>query len=99
MEQQRKLRVGIVYGGKSGEHEVSLSTAQAVMNAFDYDKYELIPFYIMKSGQWRVGSTLEGPLSSQEDLQLESAAGGTVKAMEMLFTGLESPSATSRVLM
>lgn len=93
MEQQRKLRVGIVYGGKSGEHEVSLSTAQAVMNAFDYDKYELIPFYIMKSGQWRVGSTLEGPLSSQEDLQLESAAGGTVKAMEMLFTGLESPSA------
>ncbi|WP_195576062.1 D-alanine--D-alanine ligase [Paenibacillus sp. 1001270B_150601_E10] len=90
MEQQRKLRVGIVYGGKSGEHEVSLSTAHAVMNAFDFDKYELIPFYITKSGQWRVGSILEVPFATKEELLLQDSKGGTVRAMEMVFSGLEA---------
>lgn len=48
-----KLKVGVVYGGKSGEHEVSLQTAFAVTNAFDYEKYELVPFYISKQGTWK----------------------------------------------
>jgi len=40
----RKIRVGLIYGGRSGEHEVSLQTALSVARAFDYDRYELIPF-------------------------------------------------------
>ena len=50
-----KVRVGLVYGGRSGEHEVSLQTALAVMKAFDYTKYEIKPFYITKEGDWRAG--------------------------------------------
>ena len=90
MEQQRKMRVGIVYGGKSGEHEVSLSTAFAVTNAFDYDKYELVPFYITKAGEWRVGELRNGPFRDASELTLESADGNTVAAMAMLFAGVDS---------
>lgn len=68
-----KLRVGIVYGGRSGEHQVSLATAFSVLSNFDYEKYELIPFYIMKNGEWRTGGVLTAPPTSQEQLLLESS--------------------------
>ncbi|MBB6671085.1 D-alanine--D-alanine ligase [Cohnella nanjingensis] len=78
MANGQKVRVGLVYGGRSGEHEVSLQTALAVLKAFDYDKYELIPFYITKSGQWRSGPLLEAPPAAVAELQFgDSAAGGT----------------------
>ena len=62
---------------KSGEHEVSLQTALAVMQAFDYEKYELLPFYITKQGEWRVGSNQSAPFTTLEQLKLESDAGDT----------------------
>ncbi|HEY0828474.1 MAG TPA: D-alanine--D-alanine ligase [Bacilli bacterium] len=69
-----KIKVGLVYGGKSGEHDVSLLTAQAVMKAFDYDKYEIIPFYITKQGEWRSGPQIMAPVEKKELL----AFAGTV---------------------
>lgn len=74
----QKIRVGLVYGGRSGEHEVSLQTALAVLKAFDYDKYELQPFYITKEGRWRSGELLAAPPAAVAELQFEpgSAAGG-----------------------
>lgn len=47
-----KLRVGVVYGGRSGEHEVSLMSAQSVISALDKEKYEIIPIKIDKDGRW-----------------------------------------------
>jgi D-alanine-D-alanine ligase len=44
--------VGIIFGGRSGEHEVSLQSAQSVMNAIDKDKYEVVPVGITKDGRW-----------------------------------------------
>ncbi|MGV2786963.1 D-alanine--D-alanine ligase, partial [Clostridium perfringens] len=72
---QDKLTVGLIYGGKSGAHEVSLSTAFAVMNAFDYDKYEIVPFYISKQGTWRIGSKLSAPFAQLEELKLAEGEG------------------------
>ncbi|MGB9417174.1 MAG: D-alanine--D-alanine ligase A, partial [Acidobacteriaceae bacterium] len=46
----RKLRVGIVFGGRSGEHEVSLRSAASVLAAIDKKKYEVVPIGIAKSG-------------------------------------------------
>lgn len=83
-----KLTVGLVYGGKSGEHEVSLQTAFAVMNAFDYDKYEIIPFYISKQGQWKVGEKLAAAYSGIEQLKLTGASGDTGAALSQIFSGL-----------
>jgi D-alanine-D-alanine ligase len=72
---RNKIRVGLVYGGRSGEHEVSLQTALAVLKAFDYGKYELIPFYITHSGQWRSGPVLSAPPSAVAELQFAGAGG------------------------
>ena len=53
--QQRKLRVGIVYGGRSGEHEVSVASARSVMAAIDHKKYDVVPIAIDRQGQWLSG--------------------------------------------
>jgi D-alanine-D-alanine ligase len=47
-----KIRVAILFGGKSGEHEVSIASARSVMSAINQDKYELVPVGISKSGRW-----------------------------------------------
>ncbi|HNS49618.1 MAG TPA: D-alanine--D-alanine ligase family protein [Anaerolineae bacterium] len=49
-----KIRVGVVFGGKSSEHSVSLMSAQSVMAAVDRDKYEVIPIGISQGGRWLV---------------------------------------------
>jgi D-alanine-D-alanine ligase len=48
----RRLRVGILFGGRSGEHEVWLLSAASVLNAIDKDKYEVGPIGITKEGRW-----------------------------------------------
>lgn len=47
-----KLRVGILFGGRSGEHEVSLLSAASVLKAINKDKYEVVPIGITKEGRW-----------------------------------------------
>jgi len=51
----KKLRVCVIFGGRSGEHEVSIVSAGSVMNALDKSKYEVIPVGITKSGRWIAG--------------------------------------------
>lgn len=88
-----KLRVGLVYGGKSGEHEVSLQTAFAVMREFDYSEYEIKPFYISKQGEWKSGDVLLAPPESVEALRYGTEAGGTsTTALSPLFSALDSKS-------
>ncbi|MCK4450095.1 MAG: D-alanine--D-alanine ligase, partial [Anaerolineae bacterium] len=48
----RKIRVGVIFGGRSGEHEVSLASARSVMSAMDKEKYEIVPIGITKEGRW-----------------------------------------------
>src|SRR6202521_6491120 len=48
----KKLRVGMLFGGRSGEHEVSLLSAASVLNAIDKDKFEVVPIGITKDGRW-----------------------------------------------
>ena len=68
-----KKKLGLVYGGKSAEHEVSLSTALAVMQAVNFEKYEVIPVYITYDGEWRKGKALEKPVDTIEALRLDGA--------------------------
>ncbi|HVI09292.1 MAG TPA: D-alanine--D-alanine ligase A, partial [Candidatus Binatia bacterium] len=48
----QKLRIGILFGGRSGEHEVSLLSAASVLNAIDKEKYDVVPIGITKDGRW-----------------------------------------------
>ena len=52
---EKKIRIGLVFGGRSGEHEVSLASARSVMANLDSDRYEVIPIGITKSGTWLLG--------------------------------------------
>jgi D-alanine-D-alanine ligase len=52
----RKLRIGIIYGGRSGEHEVSLASAAAVFRNLDPSRYEAVPILVTKEGRWSVPS-------------------------------------------
>ena len=47
-----KTRVGVIFGGRSGEHEVSLASARSVMDAIDKQKHEVVPIGITKDGRW-----------------------------------------------
>ena len=55
----KKLRVGILFGGRSGEHEVSLLSAASVFNAIDKDKFEVVPIGITKEGHWLTAADAE----------------------------------------
>ncbi len=56
--QPRKIKVGVIFGGRSGEHEVSLLSAQSVMEALDREKYDVIPIGITKNGRWLTGDVV-----------------------------------------
>jgi D-alanine-D-alanine ligase len=56
---KKKLRVGVIFGGRSGEHEVSLLSAASVLKAIDPARYEVVPIGITKQGLWVVSSDAE----------------------------------------
>ena len=56
-----KLRVGIIYGGRSGEHEISLRSAESIMRALDPERYEVVRYFIDKNGKWSPGPILPEP--------------------------------------
>jgi D-alanine-D-alanine ligase len=51
----RRQRVAVLYGGRSGEHEISLRSAAAIIGALDARRYEIVPIAITKDGRWRTG--------------------------------------------
>lgn len=71
-----KKKLGLLYGGKSAEHKVSMQTALAVIKALDLDKFDIYPIYITEEGRWIKGPQLDGPVEN-------------VKALE--FTGQDFP--------
>jgi len=62
----KKLRVGILFGGRSGEHEVSLLSAASVLNAINKEKYEVVPIGITKEGRWLSDSHAEQLLRGEK---------------------------------
>ncbi|MBW4562397.1 MAG: D-alanine--D-alanine ligase [Mojavia pulchra JT2-VF2] len=71
-----KLRVGLLFGGRSGEHEVSISSARAIAKALSAEqnasKYEILPFYIQKDGFWQAGEVAQQVLASGAAIQNQS---------------------------
>lgn len=67
-----KIRVGIIFGGRSGEHEVSIRSAKTVIEQINKDKYEVVPIAITKEGNWLNPMESLGLLpSSTQDLLME----------------------------
>jgi len=69
-----KLRVGILFGGRSGEHEVSLLSAASVLNAIDKTKYEVVPIGITKDGRWLTAEHAERLLKGDADKSVRATS-------------------------
>ena len=63
MNGKKRLRVGVLFGGRSGEHEVSLASAASVIRALDPEKYDVVPIGISKDGRWLVGNSVQKMLA------------------------------------
>lgn len=77
----RKIRVGILFGGRSGEHEVSLASARSVMNALDRRRYEIVPIGITRAGRW---------IHSERSLEMLKAAVGSSTAADEVEAALNA---------
>jgi D-alanine-D-alanine ligase len=85
----KKLRVGILFGGRSGEHEISLLSAASVFNAIDKNKYEVVPIGITKQGHWVTSADAERLLQGKSEDQRHLRAGdpATTPAAAVLANG------------
>ncbi len=83
----KKLNVAVVFGGKSGEHEVSLMSATNIINAMDKVKYNIYMVGITKQGEWM---TYKGDTSKIADGSWEKEAGalGREETVDLLFSGI-----------
>ena len=86
----KKLRVGILFGGRSGEHEISLLSAASVFKAIDQNKYEVVPIGITKDGRWLTASDAERLLhgkSLDHERQLRAGDPDTTTSAAVLQNG------------
>lgn len=67
MTTTRKITVGVIFGGRSVEHDVSIVTGHQIMNAFDTVKYEVVPIYITRDGKWFTGTPLRDIENFKDD--------------------------------
>ncbi|EKE20766.1 MAG: hypothetical protein ACD_7C00490G0002 [uncultured bacterium] len=71
---KNKKQIALIFGGQSGEHEVSLRSASQVMKALDKNKYEIIPIAITKNGYWLIGEV--GQKYLEDNLKKANSQGG-----------------------
>ncbi len=94
-----KTRLGLLYGGKSAEHKVSLQTALAVIKALDMEKFDIHPIYIDVEGHWIKGPQLLEPVENVKALEL--SAGNQVSPLSLapaLFKGEQQENAPLEVI-
>jgi D-alanine-D-alanine ligase len=70
--EKKKIRIGLVFGGRSGEHEVSLASAESVMANLDRDKYEIVPIGITKEGSWLLGTEPRTLRAAEQNATLDA---------------------------
>jgi D-alanine-D-alanine ligase len=75
----KKLRIGVVFGGRSGEHEVSIRSARSVIEAIDRSKYEVVPIAITKEGNWLAPPASAGLLPNETRRSFSARSLGEAK--------------------
>ncbi len=87
-----KIRIGVLFGGQSGEHEVSIVSARAVLAGLDREKYDVVPIGITKEGRWLIGGDSLAALEAAADPKLLP---GGVRGQE---SGVRSDASTALAL-
>jgi UDP-N-acetylmuramate--alanine ligase len=90
-----KLKIGVIYGGKSLEHEVSLMSAEHIINSLSPDYYEIVQFGITKQGQWFEGADVYENLQASTNAAAENSLSFSVleqlNRCDVLFPVLHGP--------
>jgi len=85
---KKKLRVGVLFGGKSGEHEVSLRSANSILNAIDRKKYDVVEIGITKQGRWlqadNAKALLSGTFTQPKIKRLTDTSGSELESASAL---------------
>ena len=81
---RKKQRIGLIFGGRSGEHDVSLASATSVMANLDKDTYEVVPIGITKEGGWLLGTEPARLMATEQDV---SETSGTETTTAVTLTG------------
>src|SRR5437868_4396726 len=84
---EKKIRIGLVFGGRSGEHEVSIASAASVMANLDRNKYDVIPLGITKAGSWLLGTEPAKLLAAEQNVQQGTEDGGLAQTRAVTLTG------------
>lgn len=71
----KKVRIGVIFGGRSGEHEVSLRSAESIIRSLDRTKYEVIPIGITHEGRWLASKNAVALLPPRETIENTLASG------------------------
>ncbi len=79
----KKLRIGLVFGGRSGEHEVSLASARSVMANLDREKYDVVPIGITKEGSWLLGTEPAHLMAAEQSVGEEADDGTQTTAVTL----------------
>ena len=96
----KTLRVGVIYGGRSGEHEVSVASAASICRHLDRARYEAVPIRIEKSGRWILADKVPDALSASAVLEdgaaaapqaLEPSAAVSASGLDVVFPVLHGP--------
>lgn len=93
-----KIRVGVLFGGQSGEHEVSIVSARAVLNGLDHAKYAVTPIGITKDGRWIAGDHAPALLESLADATLLPGGARTSSEFKVQSSELTSPVVDESIL-
>ena len=78
MTQQKKPRIGVIFGGRSGEHEISLRSAESVLCALDPAKYDVVPIAITHEGKWLTSDFAMAVLPPKEAIETTMTHGEPV---------------------
>ena len=74
----KKIRVGVIFGGRSGEHEVSLRSAESILKAIDRNKYDVVPIGITHEGKWLASKSAMAMLPAKDQIQKVLTSGEPV---------------------
>jgi D-alanine-D-alanine ligase len=90
------MRVGVIFGGRSGEHEVSLRSAESVINALDKSRYEVVPIGITQEGRWLISGDAKAMLpehvmASNDQQQVAIIGDPTRQGLTRLDAGVSEP--------
>ena len=76
------MKVFLIYGGKSAEHDVSILTAHSIVKEIYYDYYDVVPVYITRKGDWLQGETLKAPVAESEWLRFTAGEAAVMASEE-----------------